>query len=74
MSTRIADMWRVQNLTAIDPKGNSITVTDKKITVVANLDNGIRVTKTFTSDLAPPYLHASIKDFIEQLYVDAFKN
>jgi len=67
-------MWTIRNLTAVDANGNSVTVEDKKITVVAKLDNGVRVTKTFMCDRAPPCLHASIKDFIRQLYVDASKN
>lgn len=61
-------MWKIKNLTAIDSKGNTVTVVDKKITVVAKLDNSIRITKTFTSDRAHPYLHDAVKNFIQQLY------
>ena len=55
-------------MTAVDDKGNSVTVVDKKITVVVNLDNGFRVTKTFRSDHTPLVLSDVVNQLIKQIH------
>ena len=64
-------MWTVKHLTAVDSKGNSITVEGKKITVVVKLDNGLRATKNFVRDRASPVIEVAIQDFVRQLCIDA---
>ena len=65
-------MWQIKRLEVVDPHGNSVSVVDKKITVSAKLENGLRVTKTFTCDRAPPEIHVAIKDFVRRLQAEAF--
>ena len=61
-------MWTVKTLTAVDDKGNTVTVVDKKITVVVNLDNGFRVTKTLRSDHTPLVLSDAVNQLIKQIH------
>lgn len=59
-------MWQVE-LTAVDAGGNRVVITGKKITVVTSVNNGLRVTKTFTSDRAPPCLHDAVNQIIKHI-------
>ncbi len=61
-------MWTVKTLTAVDDKGNSVTVVEKKITVAVKLDNGFHVTKTFRNDHTPPFLSDAVNQLIKHIH------